>query len=397
MLIRTKFAALIFFMAFPLTAHVFCRVVDNFGDIGVCWRLARQLQAEHGVAVSLWVDQLSSFQRLCPYVDPERAQQQIEGIEIRHWSADFHDWHTEDIPDLVIEAFACDLPEDYIRAMAQRSRKPVWINLEYLSAESWVEGCHALPSPHPALPLTKYFFFPGFSRATGGLLREADLLQRRDDFQADRQARNIFLAGLGVNVGRTPPASLVSLFCYPDAPVEWLFAVWAQSRQPVVCLVPEGVAAEPVRRFLQQAPHAGASATQGQLTVRVIPFLAQADYDRLLWSCDLNLVRGEDSMVRAQWAGRPFIWQIYPQQDDAHWPKLHAFLECYARDLPPQAADRLNAIWRLWNGAPDAKANWDEFQACLPRWSDHTRSWASRLLENGDLVANLLRFAAKVG
>ncbi|HET9045379.1 MAG TPA: elongation factor P maturation arginine rhamnosyltransferase EarP, partial [Casimicrobiaceae bacterium] len=37
---------------------VFCKVVDNFGDAGVCWRLARQLVAEHDLAVTLWIDVL---------------------------------------------------------------------------------------------------------------------------------------------------------------------------------------------------------------------------------------------------------------------------------------------------------------------------------------------------
>ena len=48
---------------------VFCAVVDNYGDIGVCWRLSRQLAAEHGIAVRLWVDDLKPFARLCPAVD----------------------------------------------------------------------------------------------------------------------------------------------------------------------------------------------------------------------------------------------------------------------------------------------------------------------------------------
>ena len=47
-----------------LSWDIFCTVVDNYGDIGVCWRLARQLAAEHGFAVRLWVDDLASFARL---------------------------------------------------------------------------------------------------------------------------------------------------------------------------------------------------------------------------------------------------------------------------------------------------------------------------------------------
>lgn len=137
---------------------LFCRVIDNYGDIGFCWRLSRQLTTEYGLAVRLWVDDLASLQRICPSVDPHQTFQQRCGVQINHWTDPFPDI----IPaDVVIEAYGCELPEKYIQAMLpshSRSRQPVWINLEYLSAESWVEEYHGLCSPHPRLPLTKYFF-----------------------------------------------------------------------------------------------------------------------------------------------------------------------------------------------------------------------------------------------
>src|SRR5512141_858540 len=168
------------------SCDIFCAVVDNYGDIGVCWRLARQLANEHGIEVRLWVDELRSFGKLCPEVDAGLDQQRCRGVEVRQWSKDFPPVAPA---DLVIEAFACKLPQAYVEAMAAREPKPVWINLEYLSAEDWVEGCHKLPSPHPRLPLTKYFFFPGFTEKTGGLLIERDLLARRDAFQTDTVAQ----------------------------------------------------------------------------------------------------------------------------------------------------------------------------------------------------------------
>lgn len=382
-------------ISFPDSAHIFCRVIDNFGDVGVCWRLARQLYAEHGMAVTLWVDDLISFQRLCPAVNPEETRQYALGVLIRHWSADCCDWSKEASADLVVEAFACDLPEEYVRAMTKRHRKPIWVNLEYLSAESWVEGCHALPSPHPYLPLTKYFFFPGFSSSTGGLLLEQGLLRERDAFQSDMQAKHSFLASLGIN--ENDQARLISLFCYPTAPVAELFSALSQEKEEVLCLVPEGVASDQISRFLHQPAHSGASASKGRLTVQVIPFLDHPDYDRLLWCCDLNFVRGEDSAVRAQWAGRPFVWQIYPQQEDAHWMKLEAFLKRYVGGMPADAAANLVSAWHAWNGKSATDASWRRFFSCLPELRIHTLKWAQRLHDNGDLASNLLRFAAKIG
>lgn len=150
------------------TWDIFCSVVDNYGDIGVTWRLARQLVAEHGLAVRLWVDDLTAFVRLCPQADSQLLRQVQQGVEVCAWSAD---WQAVEPSDVVIEAFACELPAAYIAAMARRERKVLWLNLDYLSAEDWVEGCHGLPSMQ-SNGLSKFFFFPGFTPGSGGLLRE---------------------------------------------------------------------------------------------------------------------------------------------------------------------------------------------------------------------------------
>jgi uncharacterized repeat protein (TIGR03837 family) len=371
-----------------LSLAIFCKVVDNYGDIGICWRLSRQFHAEHGVAVTLWVDDLASFRRIWPQVDVDAELQDIDGITVRHWRGQDGEFAPADIPDVVIEFFGVDIPPGYIAAMAQCEPRPVWINYEGLSAEEWVEGCHRLPSMHPRLKLTKHFFFPGFNDKTGGLLRERGLLEERTRFQADPAAMAAFLARFGVT-----PAEMgsrkVSLFCYPEAPVSELFGAWEQGGSSVTCLVPEGVARDKVTAFLGTEARAGASATRGALTVRVIPFMPQTDYDRLLWACDLNFVRGEDSWVRAQWAARPFVWHIYPQDENLHHVKLRAFLQKYAVNTQSLVDFSLR-----WNGAREGHmdALWTSLQAELPTIESRAREWETQMLANGDLVSNLLNF-----
>jgi uncharacterized repeat protein (TIGR03837 family) len=381
------------------TLALFCKVVDNYGDIGICWRLARQLQSEHGIAVTLWVDDLRTFQRICPEVDPGTELQQIAGVAVRHWSGQDGAFAPADIADIVIEFFGCDIPPGYIAAMAQCEPRPVWLNLEGLTAEEWVEGCHTLPSSHPRLPLTKHFFFPGFTAKTGGLLRESALEAQRLAFESDPAARAAFLARFGV-VQADMAALKVSLFCYPHAPVAELFSAWAQGGEPVLCMVPEGVAADAVQAFLGVDAKAGAARSSGALTVRVLPFVPQQDYDRLLWACDLNFVRGEDSVVRAQWAGKPFVWHIYPQDENLHHKKLRAFLERYA------AGGALDAFSLRWNGAlqpgagsdapPDWSALWSALRAALPAAAGRAAGWREQIALHGDLATNLLRFAASL-
>jgi uncharacterized repeat protein (TIGR03837 family) len=218
------------------TWDIFCASIDNYGDIGVCWRLARQLSFELKQSVRLWVDDLASFHRICGSVDPAQSLQYVGAVEVRCWRAPF----TAVAPaDIVIEGFGVRLPRVYIEAMAARQPRPAWINLEYLSAESWVEGCHGLPSPQPDLPLVKHFFFPGFTAATGGLLMESGLAQARDAFQGDPSAVAAFRRSLGF-VLPDGDALWVSLFCYDNAALPALVAAWASDPLPVICVAAEG-------------------------------------------------------------------------------------------------------------------------------------------------------------
>ncbi len=377
-----------------MRCDIFCTVVDNYGDIGVCWRLARQLAHEHGVAVRLWVDDLASFNKLCPEADASLAQQHCREVEIRHWNAQL----PEVAPaQLVIEAFACKLPENYVAAMAAREHKPVWINLEYLSAEDWVEGCHELPSPHPSLPLTKYFFFPGFTPKTGGLLLERDLLARRDAFLNNAAQRQAFWQTIGLEMPAADTLK-ISLFSYENVALPKLFDAWVQGAQTVLCLVPEGRILPQVEQYFKDASFDRLRTNgskevwqRGKLEVRVLPFVEQERYDELLWACDINFVRGEDSCVRAQWAGKPFVWHIYPQHDAVHLKKLRAFTELYCTGLPPDAAQALHGLWATWNDSGGSGQFWDNFRKHNNILRHHAHDWAQQLSGNG-LTLNLLDF-----
>ncbi len=368
---------------------IFCTVVDNYGDIGVCWRLARQLADEHGCVVRLWVDRLEALARIAPEVDHHRDAQRHAGVDIRRWTTPFPEVAPH---EAVVEAFACHLPQSFVHAMARRAPAPLWINLEYLSAEDWVAGHHGLTSPHPSLPLLKHFFFPGFGVDTGGLLRERDLLRRRAAFQADPAA----LAAFWEQLGLPPPAAdelCISLFAYENAAAGELLQAWAEEGRPVCCVVPEGRVLPQVAAFFgAQTLLPGQPARRGRLTVHALPFLAQERYDQLLWACDFNFVRGEDSFVRAQWAGRPFAWHIYPQSDEAHWTKLNAFLAIYSAQLASDAAAALTGLWQAWNRQAGAAGAWRDCRPHLAALARHAREWAERLGAHGDLASSLVQF-----
>jgi uncharacterized repeat protein (TIGR03837 family) len=331
---------------------LFCRVIDNLGDVGVCWRLARGL-ALRGQQVSLVLDDASALAWMAP--------QGNAGVQVLPWPSD---GSLPTCGDVVVEAFGCDLPPAFVVAMAERAPPPVWLNLEYLSAESYVERSHGLPSPQRN-GLTKWFFYPGFTARTGGLLREPGLLQRMA--AADSPA---LLVGLGC--APLPGERLVSLFCYDNPALPALLQSLAA--QPTLLLLTPG----PAQQQVQHAP-------PGVRLAR-LPWLVQDDYDRLLWACDLNFVRGEDSLVRALWAGKPFVWQIYPQHDGAHIPKLEAFLDTWG--APPAVA----RLWRAWNGI--GALPWPGLPPLRPDWQQACTLWRDSLAAQASLVDQLLDFAS---
>jgi uncharacterized repeat protein (TIGR03837 family) len=372
----------------PHRWDIFCTVVDNFGDIGVCWRLAKQLTQDHHQIVRLWIDDLMSFSRIAPDVNPGMQRQSVQGIEICLWRPVFPEVEPADV---VIEAFACELPDAYIAAMLRKKKQPVWINLEYLSAESWVAQYHGLPSPHPRFSLTKTFFFPGFVPGTGGLLRENNLTVQREIF--DVAAEWTFLRRKGI-LEHCSNEVRISLFCYDTAPLEKLVQILSESSAPVLLIVPQGNAADRIATSLGHAVRINGLFKQKQLTVQIIPFLEQTDYDRLLWSCDINFVRGEDSFVRAQWAINPFIWNIYPQAEEAHWKKLDAFLALYTAGMPTETATAVRDLWVCWNGGNEMNNTvWLNFLGLRESLTQCNKKWALQLTGQTDLASNLVQYA----
>ncbi|MGA7949081.1 MAG: elongation factor P maturation arginine rhamnosyltransferase EarP [Thiobacillaceae bacterium] len=369
------------------TCDLFCTVVDNYGDIGIASRLARQLHEERGLQVRLWVDDLHTFSRLHPDIAQQAESQNWRGVGVRRWAGALG----QIVPhDLVIEAFARELPESFLQAMAAQPVKPVWLNLEYLSAEPWVEGCHGLASPHPRLPLVRYFFFPGYTRATGGLLREQGLIEDVESFQLDAKARAAFWQELGLPLPQTGELR-VSLFAYENAAIPALLESLAGHARPVSCLVPESKALAPALAYFGQSrAQVGERLERGSLSLHVLPFLAQDKYDRLLWACDLNIVRGEDSFVCAQFAGRPVLWQAYVQQGDVHGKKVRAWLDRYLEGASPQLAAQLQDLFLAWNQGDPLAPDWLE---TLPGWLAHAHRWKGQLAALPSLSEALVKFA----
>lgn len=363
---------------------VFCHVVDNLGDIGFGWRLARQLVGEHGQQVRLFLDDFRALAHLATKVQPRPVEQTVAGVRVVPWAAQ----QQAEPAEVVVELFGCHLTEAYTQRIAQAAPQPVWINLEHLSAESWVDLHHLRPSPQPS-GAQKTFFFPGFSTSTGGLLRESDLLRRRDAWEAQPAAGRIALRTLGLP---PPPehALTVLLFSYALPRMDSWLQTLAGSDRPVALWVCPGPAMASINAWLGMHLLTGQATSRGSLTVYALPYVAQERFDELLWAADVCIVRGEDSFVRAQWAARPFIWHIYPQTDNAHARKLDAFLDRYLQGVDADLRDVVVHAWAAWNRWLDMAPAWQDWMEVMPQLRRHAHSWAQQLQQQPDLATQLI-------
>jgi uncharacterized repeat protein (TIGR03837 family) len=352
---------------------IFCQIVDNYGDAGVCWRLARSLSSLHGQEVRIFCDDLPTLNLLASGVDPSIK----DNIDIQPWEASYsnarHPVHT---PDVVIEAFGCELPERYLTGLFIATVKPLIINLEYLSAEPWIMDFHAKASPQ-SHGIPKYFFFPGFQDEAGGIL--VDPIPPVGTTVANQIPNDLneIWSELRSNAKR------ISVFCYPGAPLRKWLEDLSGLGEDIDVLLTHGHA-EHLNLYGEQAFKLPAN-----IQLLSMPFVSQDDYDWVLSQCDFNIVRGEDSFVRAQLAGKPFIWHIYPQEDRVHEVKLAAFLDLYLQDANQEL--RLATIAAMTWAMPS------EWFGTLDTWNAHSEAWRTQLLENqgdGGLAARLLRLVA---
>ncbi len=388
-----------------LNWDIFCNVVDNFGDIGVSWRLACNL-AERGQTVRLWADDVQPLAWMAP-----NGHQNVQVIDCsaglpKNSMLDENLEADLALGDVLVDTFDCEFAINFIATKSINTParginstileqiRPVWLNLEYLTAESFAERAHTLPYVHRsgvAQGWTQRYFYPGFNDKTGGLLREADLFERQKAFD-----RGAWLADLTFEVSdysqsesiesELSSSRLVSLFCYEPVALESLIDQLAASETPTCLLVTAGRAAAAVKAVLEGKKRLqSAYLLPRALLILYIPQLTQTDYDHLLWSCDLNFVRGEDSLVRAIWAGRPFIWQIYPQHDNVHLVKLNAFLAMM------DASESLKTAHNVWNST-SSEASFPKLELSI--WTQSAQNLSSKLRLQDDLASNLIAFVA---
>jgi len=390
---------------YPMTLDILCKVVDNYGDIGVVYRLARALSEAPGAPLlRLVVDDLRAFRLLEPAVDPARAVQSVRGWTLLSWSGPDGESadaaYRDDPAAVVIECFACGRPgwlEDMLFDAAAGRPKTI-VNLEYLTAEPYADEFHRMPSLTRSPAVRKHIFMPGFTAATGGLILDGAFmaaLRRYGEPSTRAASRRGLAAEAGIDAAGSAGRYWVVVFGYERdyGPIVEDIAAFNRGR-PVLVLVASG---KSEACFIAAWERAGRP-----FPVCGLPFLRQETWDEVLCAADFLVVRGEDSMARAALAGKPFLWHAYPQEGAHQMVKVRALLDRMRPHFGPDDYTAVEDAFLAFNDRLADRADVRGEERILPllrggaSLSAGFRAFSECLLANGDLGFNLMTFLREI-
>lgn len=336
---------------------IVCKVIDNYGDAGFSLRLAKSL-ALQGHKVTLFHDHQATFQALYPHAT-------VSGLTLFDATQDVLRADEHASLDLILEPFGSSSEQTEHRfdlLLKQGFPETPWLLIDYLSAEEWVESFHLSNSVDPKSGHLTTFFYPGFTAKTGGLIHcdYPKHLIRNSNRQLNKQIK-------------------LFVFSYPNAPLAQLL------------LASDGL--NTAGSDIQVGLAGRTRPEEYSDWVTEIPFCPQNEFDELLVQFDVLFVRGEDSFVRAQLAGKPLIWQIYPTDDLAHTEKLMSFFKRYSAKLSTDCASALWNCWASWNcleQAGEFPESWKNLQAHWLELNAHALEWRDQLMNGPELVKEVL-------
>ena len=339
---------------------IFCQVIDNYGDVGVAYRLARE------------------FKRVYPNKKLRFVINQIEELNLIRKSEDIEIILYKDISKIensadLIESFGCEIPKEYMDKALKNSK--LIINLEYFSAEKWVDDFH-LQESFLGGNLKKYFFIPGLSEESGGILLDNEFLERKKKVEANKE---YYLEKFGIKEKYDLIGSVFSYEKNFDSLIEEL----KKLDKKVILLI---LSEKTQKNFIKYFDNGN---NYDKIKFVKLPFFTYDKYEELLALCDFNLVRGEDSFVRALLLGKPFLWHIYPQDENTHIKKLESFLEKYCSNNKELKQTFIN-----YNINKD---NFSYFFKNFKEIEKYNKNYANYLIKNCNLMEKLINFIENIG
>ena len=340
---------------------IFCQVIDNYGDVGVAYRLAREFKRVYlNKKLRFIINQMEELNLI-------KKSEEIEIITYQDISK------IENSADLIIESFGCEIPKEYMDRALKNSK--LIINLEYFSAEDWVDDFH-LQESFLGENLKKYFFIPGLSKKSGGILLDNEFLERKKKVTKNKR---YYLKKIGIN----EKYDLIgSVFSY-EKNFDFLIEELKKLDKKILLLI---LSEKTQKNFIKYFDNVN---NYDKIKFVKLPFFTYDKYEELLALCDFNLVRGEDSFVRALLLGKPFLWHIYPQDENTHIKKLESFLEKYCSNNKELKQTFINY-----------NINKDDFSYFFKNFKEiekYNKNYANYLIKNCNLMEKLINFIENIG
>ena len=340
---------------------IFCQVIDNYGDVGVAYRLAREFKRVYpNKKLRFVINQIEELNLI-------RKSENIEVILYKDISK------IENSADLIIESFGCEIPKEYMDKALKNAK--LIINLEYFSAEKWVDDFH-LQESFLGGNLKKYFFIPGLSEKSGGILLDNEFLERKKKVEANKE---YYLEKFGI---KEKYDLIGSIFSY-EKNVDSLIEELKKLDKKIILLI---LSEKTQKNFIKYFDNGN---NYDKIKFVKLPFFTYDKYEELLALCDFNLVRGEDSFVRALLLGKPFLWHIYPQDENTHIKKLESFLEKYCSNNKELKQTFINY-----------NINKDDFSYFFKNFKEiekYNKNYANYLIKNCNLMEKLINFIENIG
>lgn len=309
------------------TLDIFCEIIDNYGDIGVVYRTAKELQKIFPESkIRVFLNRLDEFKKINSQV-LDLPSQNIDGIE--YITFDYLRDNANELltAQVIIEAFGCQIPKEYVEIAYDNSE--LLINLEYLSAEDWIEDFHLQSSPLGRGKLKKVFFMPGFTEKSGGVIADSNYLER---IQRVLENKEFYEKKYLSDIEDRENKIIGTLFSYEKNFTPLLEDLKKLDKDVVILAMGEKTQ-DSLRKILKNfsIEDFRNSLKYGKIEIRFLNFLNQEEYEELINIVDFNFVRGEDSFIRAVLTGKPYMWHIYCQEEYAHMDKIEGFLDKYRR------------------------------------------------------------------
>lgn len=340
---------------------IFCEVIDNYGDVGVSYRLARSLGRKYPDSKIRFI--LNKREEL-------KLIRGNDNLIIK----DYNQCQNLIPSDLIVQCFACNIPDIYMEKAYNVSK--VMINLEYFSAEDWIEDFHLQECILGRGKLKKYFFMPGLSSKSAGILIDEEFIFRKNNVLNNRKE---YLKKFGID----DKYDLIgSIFSY-EKNFDTLISELLKLDKKILLLV---MSEKTQKNFIKYFDN---KYKYDKIDFVKLPFFSYGDYEELLSLCDFNFVRGEDSFVRALLLGKPFLWHIYPQEKNIHMLKLESFLEKYCGKW-----EELKKSFLKYNLSDD---DYEYFFKNLGKIEEHNKEYSRYLLENCNLINKLINFLENLG